>query len=318
MLFLKRFYPIFIFFILFLILLWCIVYFLNSGSIKLNEEAKFSVIITIFIFGSGLFAQALGEKIKQYNKDKQLKRVIIHNLHTISEGLQFQIKNFNSIIKGLESTQSDKALLFSYAELDYFEINNVRSEDLYRVFIDFQKGKEEDKIDNLENLRKQIRFIESSRNDFIIAYEKLFNEIRNIGNKVIDTMKELGEFHDQEATKLENKEVDINNDQWFLDFSNLYGEAILALRTNNNSYTDFNKIETSIIPSFSEFFQDNIKDLRTPKVASIFNKAITFTFQRKDTIGSLVKSINFYSKKYQEAKKLIESTINIYEDKENK
>ncbi|MGE5436286.1 MAG: hypothetical protein ACM3O3_03590 [Syntrophothermus sp.] len=307
---LKRFISTIIYIILFILLLAGINYSVDRGYIaKVNAEAKFSCIITIFVFGLGLLVQSFGQKIKQFNKDKQLKRVIMHNLQTNVKGLDLQLNNFSSVLMALKSPRPDGALLYSYAELDYFEINNFNSEDLYRIFIDYSKGNEKDNIDNLENLRKQIRFIESSKNDFLGIYEKLFTSIRDDGNSALDGIRELGRFHDYEATRLENQEKDINEDIWFINFSNLLGQAYLVLRTNDESITDFNQLEEQIIPSFTEFFKNNIKDLRTPIVDSFFNKTITYTFQRKDTIKNLINLVDFYSQKYQEAKDFIESAL---------
>ncbi len=169
----------------------------------------------------------------------------------------------------------------------------------------------------LENLRKQIRFIENSKSIILSDFENLYNSFRESENIVIDGMKELGEFHDSEATRLVYRKIDINNDTWFIGFSNLMGEAHLSLRTKDDSVTDFYKLEIKIVPTFIEFFKNNIKDPRTPIVASIFNKTITSIFQRKETIKNLIKIVNFYVSKYQEARQLIILTIGFYLGKSN-
>jgi len=144
----KQFSLIVLYFILFIFLLWAITCFWGIDKVdNVDGSARFAAIIAIFVFGFGLFIKTIEDKIKQIKKDKQLKRVIIHNLQSIANGLKLQIDNFQTVIKTLKSAQPNNALIYSFAELDYFEINNFDSEDLYRIFIDNFKGEENEKID---------------------------------------------------------------------------------------------------------------------------------------------------------------------------
>ena len=302
--------------IIFIGIIWVFVCFWGIAKIeKVTTDSIFTALITISIFGGGLFIKTIEEKLKQLKKENQLKKVFICNLNTIRDGLKLQTKDFANAVDILKSSNPDEFMISSYAELDYFEINKISSEDLFKVFIDNLKGDQNEKIIALENLRKQLRFIESSQERIFLDFEKLYNSFRKNGNEVINSMKELGEYFDKEATRLLNSGVNVDNDSWFIKFSDILGEAHSVLRTSDNTKTDFQKLEEQIIPKFLNFAKSNMQDTRTPTVTSIFNKSITSTFERKDTIKSLINALEIYNTKYKDALKLIEDTLKIYDKK---
>jgi hypothetical protein len=301
-------------FLIFIALLWILICVWGISKIdNVNADSIFTAFITFFIFGIGFFVKTLEERLKQLKKENQLKRVFICNLITIIDGLKLQIADFKKAIEKLKSSNPDDVIISSYAELDYFEINKISSEDLFKVFIDNLKGDESGKIKRLENLRKQLRFIENSQKYIFNDFEKLYNSFRKNGNQAIDGMKELGEYFDKEATRLLTSKVDVDNDAWFIQFSEILGEAHSVLRTSDVTVTDFTKLEVHIIPKFITFAKNNMEDPRTPTVTSIFNKTITSVFERKDTIRSLFNMLELYNNKYKDALTLIESTLLIYD-----
>lgn len=303
-------------FIIFLIMLWILICLWGISKIdNVNSESIFTALITIFVFGSGLFIKSLEDKLKQLKKENQLKRVFICNLNTIIDGLKLQIDDFSKAIEILKSSRTDDVKISSYTELDYFEINKISSEDLFRVFIDNLKSNENDKIITLENLRKQLRFIENSQKYIFSDFEKLYNSFRKNGNDALSSIQVLGEFFDKEATRLLNSKVCVDNDSWFIQFSEILRDAHSVLRTSDVTITDFKKLEEQIIPKFMNFSKNNMEDPRTPTVTSIFNKTITSTFERKDTIQSLIEVLEIYNKKYKDALKLIEITLLVYDKK---
>ena len=241
-------------FIVFIIILRLLICFWGINKIEnINGEAIFAALVTIFVFGSGLFAKTIEDKLKQLKKDNQLKRVFNSNLRTIAEGLKLQIDDYSKAIRTLKSSSPDNVMVSSFAELGYFEINNIDSKDLYRVFIDNLKGDENGKINTLENLRKQLRFIENSEKNIFSNFEKLYDSFHNSSNKVIDGMKELGEYFDKEATRLSNSGGDINDDNWFVIFSVILDSAHSVFRTSDDTSTDYKKLEETIIPEFQRF-----------------------------------------------------------------
>ncbi len=297
-------------------MLWILIYFWGISKIEsVNSDSIFTALITIFIFGSGFFIKTIENKLKQLKKENQLKRVFICNLNTIVDGLKLQIDDFSKAIEILTSSRPDDVKISTYAELGYFEINKISSEDLFIIFIDNLKGNENDKIITLENLRKQLRFIENSQEYIFSDFEKLYNSFRKNGNDAIDGMKELGEYFDKETTRLLNSKVDVYNDSWLIQFSKILGDAYSVLRTSDVTITDFNKLEEQIIPKFMNFAKNNMEDPRTPTVTSIFNKIITSTFERKDTIKSLIEFLEIYNKKYKDTLKLIDETLAVYDKK---
>lgn len=301
-------------FLIFIALLWILICFWGINKIEnVNDDSIFTAFITFFIFGIGFFVKTLEDRLKQLKKENQLKRVFICNLITIIDGLKLQIDDFEKTMKKLKSANPDDVIISFYAELDYFEINKISSEDLFKVFIDNRRGDEREKIKRLENLRKQLRFIENSQGYIFNAIEKLYNSFRKNGNEAIDGMKELGEYFDKEATRLLNSKVDVDRDSWFIQFSEILGEAHSVLRTSDVTVTDFTKLEEKIIPKFMTFAKNNMEDPRTPPVASIFNKTITSTFERKDTIKNLINMLELYNNKYKDALALIQSTLLIYD-----
>ncbi|MGA9291226.1 MAG: hypothetical protein WBV81_01455, partial [Ignavibacteriaceae bacterium] len=156
--FFKRFFVIVINSIAFLLFLLGLIYFVGINKIEnVKVETIFTAIVTIFVFGVGLFVKIIEDKLRQRKKDIQLRKIFVINLRTINDGLKLQIENCKNVIKTLKSSDSENVMFSSYTELDYFEINNLTSEDLYRIFIDYFKGEENKKIDTLENLRKQLR-----------------------------------------------------------------------------------------------------------------------------------------------------------------
>jgi hypothetical protein len=303
-----------IYFVLFIAVLFII--FCLFGPIKIqntDRSAIFTAIVTIFVFGAGLFAKSIGENIEKINKDTQLKRVFISNLKIILEGLKLQINNYTNAIKILKLSSTENIMISSYAELDYFEINKITSEDLYRIFIDNIRGDENAKINNLENLRKQLRYLESSRKNYNDNFEKIFVSIRKESNQVIDAFSELGEYFDREATRLSNIPDELKNDNWFHEFAQLYENAFAFIKISNETYTNFEELEVKIIPQYMNFVKSHIEDKRTPDVTQIFGKITKSIFQRKDTINNLIEFVSFRIQKYGEAQKIIESAITTYE-----
>ncbi len=314
--FFKRFFVIVINSIAFLLFLLGLIYFVGINKIEnVKVETIFTAIVTIFVFGVGLFVKIIEDKLRQRKKDIQLRKIFVINLRTINDGLKLQIENCKNVIKTLKSSDSENVMFSSYTELDYFEINNLTSEDLYRIFIDYFKGEENKKIDTLENLRKQLRFIENSKQNFINGFENLYKSERIYADEVIKAMKELGEYFNNEATTLLNSKSEPEKDKWFMHFSTVLFKSQPMLKTSDESFTDFERLEKDIIPLIFEFEQEHMKDKRTPIVTSIFNKAITAIFQRKDTLNNLIDLVKFYKKKYEEAQKVIGSTIDIYNKK---
>lgn len=311
---LKRFLPIIIYSILFYLILWLLIINLGIDSIQSSDRgAIISAIVAIFVFGSGLLAQMIGNKIKQFQKDRQLKRVSITNLKTISEGLKLQLNNFSKIIETLKSPSPESILLSSYAELEYFEINKISSEDLYRIFIDYQKGDEKEKINTLESLRKELRFIEYSRELILIGFEKLYNSFQEYSNTVIDGVVALGEFFDKEATNLLHNQIKLDTDKWFVYFTNLWREARSALKTSDDTFTNYEKLELEIIPRFFDFARDFMSDPRTPVVTAAFSKANTAIYQRRDVLNKLINLVEFYSEKYNSSKRIIDKSLSKYD-----
>ena len=298
----KRYLSIIFNFIFFVLILLGIIYIIGINKIEqINGETFFTAIVTIFVFGVGLFAKIIEDKIQQNKKDIQLKKIFIVNLKTISYGLRIQIGNCKEVIKTLESTNPENIMFSSYTELDYFEINNLASEDLYRIFIDNIKGNENKNISTLEDLRKQLRFIENSKDNFIKSFENLYKLFIGYADETIKGMKKLGAFFDKEATILLSNNIDIEEDKWFFNFSKVLYLVQPTLKTSDNSFTDYEKLEREIIPEFLKFEQSQMKDLRTPIVTSIFNEIITPIFQRKDALKSLVNLLKFYRDKYSVA-----------------
>ena len=303
-------------FIIFSSIIWALVRFLGINKIeKVTSDSIFTALITISIFGVGFFVKIIEDKLKRLKKENQLKRVFIWNLKTIREGLKLQTKDFANAVKILKSSNPDDVTISSYSNLDYFEINKFSSEDLFNVFVDNLSGDEDAKIITIENLRKQLRFIENSQERIFSDFEKLYNAFRRNGNDAINGMKELGDYFDKEATRLLASKVNIDDDSWFINFSEILGETHSVLRTSDVTITDFQKLEDFIIPRFLVFAKNNMEDPRTPTVTSIFNKTITSTFERKDTIKNLITVLDIYDNKYNDALKLIEDTLTIYDKK---
>ena len=310
----KRFWSYLFSIVLFLlIMLFLVDFFGINNYTNSDRSALISAIVAVFVFGAGLISQMVGNKIKQMQKDKQLKRVFLENLKTILEGLKLQIDNYKEIINTLKSPSPENVMLSSFAELDYFEINNIPAADLFRIFIDFQKGKEKDKIKTLENLRKQLRFIENSRNMINTGFEKLYDSVHNHSEKALDGIVELGQFFDKEATRLFHTKADIESDHWFKSFAELWGETKSLLKISDDTFTDYEKLEKETLPKYIEFARDNMEDPRTPIISTAFSKANSATYQRKDTIRNLIKFVEYHLVKYNEAKSLIEKTILVYE-----
>lgn len=311
---LKRFLSTIIYLILFVTLIWIIVCFFGINKVdNTDREAIISAIVALFVFGAGLLAQMFGNKISQYKKDLQLKRIFIVNLRTILEGLKLQTENYIEVIKTIKSHTPENVMLSSYAELDYLEINNFASEDLFRVFIDYLKGDEKSKIATLENVRKQLRFIENSRDMITSGFEKLYDAIHIHSNNVLDGISDLGKFFDEEATRLFHTNADINSDHWFKGFAELWGKTTTLLKISDETFTDYEKLGSEIIPKFFEFAKDNMKDPRTPLISAAVSKANIAIYQRKDTIINLIKFVDFHLTKYNEAKNTIEKTILAYD-----
>lgn len=290
-----------------------VVHYFDINRIENSDrEALITSLVTIFVFGTGLFAQVIGNKLKQLEKDKQLKRIFIANLNTVKEGLKLQIDNFNQIINKLRSPDPLAVRFSSFAELDYFEVNQIASEDLYRIFIDYQKGDENDKIVMLENLRKELRFIENSKETMLSGFDKLYTSIREYSENVISGTIELGIFFDKELTRLLHSKKNIEEDEWFIAFSDLWRETSSALKISEDTFTNYEKLEKEIFPKFIEFSRNNMNDPRTPMITSCFSKADNAIYQRKHTIRNLVENVGFYLSKYEEAKNIIEDSIDIY------
>jgi len=310
---LKRFRSTIIYLILFIIIIWFLVCYFRIYTIADSDrEAIISAIVAIFVFGAGLLAQIVGDKIKQMQKDKQLKRIVIENLKTILDGLKLQNDNYKQIIDTLKSPSPENVMLSSYAELDYFETNQISSEDLNRVLIDFLKGDENIKIKTLGNLKKELRFIENSGDVIISGFEKLYTSIREYSDNVITGIVEIGAFFDKEATRLLHNEVNIEADRWFIDFSDLWGIAKSSLKISDDTFTNYEKLELEIIPKFFDFAKDNMEDPRTPMITAAFTKANSSIYQRKGTIKNLVKYVEFYLAKYEEAKTTVEKALELY------
>lgn len=312
--FLKRLLSSIIFLILFIILIVFLFWFFGINNIENSDrQALISAIVTIFVFGAGLIVRMIGNKIKQLQKDKQLKRIFIQNLKTILKGLKFQIDNYTQVIEILKSPTPEDAMISSYAELEYFEINRIGSEDLFRIFIDYQKGNKEHKIDILENLRKELRFIEYSKDIIITDFKNLYSSIREYSDTVITGIIELGMFFDKEATRLLHNNVEMETDGWFVSFTNLWSEIRSASKISEDTYMNYEKLEMEIIPKFFDFARDNIKEPRTPIVTAAFSKANSAIFQRKGTIKNLINFMKFYTTKYEETKDIIEKSLDEYE-----
>lgn len=311
----KQFLVVIINFVIFLLILFGLVYFIGINKIEnIKMESIFAAIVTIFVFGVGLFVKIIEDKLKQRKKDIQLKKIFNVNLRNINYGLKLQIDFCKNVVKTLNSPNSENIKFSSYTELDYFEINNLSSEDLYRIFIDNLKGDEDKKIETLENLRKHLRFIENSKDNLITNFEKLYKSTLNYADEVVKGMKDLGEFFNNEATSLLNSKSGPEKDEWFMHFSTVLLKIQFLLKTSDDTFTDFEKIEKEIIPIILEFEQEHMEDKRTPIVTSIFNEGITAIFQRKDALRSLIDLVTFYKEKYKEAQKVIESTLVIYDN----
>jgi hypothetical protein len=314
----KRFISTIIYVVLLVLLIKTLIYF--SGEFKIKDsdrQAIFAATVAIGVFLAGLFANSISNKLKQMQKDKLLKKVFVVNLKTIIKGLMLQIDDFKSAIIALKSTSPDNAKISSYAELDYFEVNKIPSEDLYRIFIVYlpQWKSEDKKIICLENLRTHLRFIEISRELIYKSYQSLYDSFHESSNLVISGMAELSEFYNKEATNLFIENRKLEEDTWFFEFFQLYEEALGAYKTTVEDRTDFEKLETIILPKFATFSRSHIEDRRTPTISSIYMKIMAHTVLRKEMIINMISLLEFYLTRYQESLKIVESSIIVYSNK---
>ncbi|MFZ0455495.1 MAG: hypothetical protein WAM24_17250, partial [Ignavibacteriaceae bacterium] len=101
--FFKRFFVIVINSIAFLLFLLGLIYFVGINKIEnVKVETIFTAIVTIFVFGVGLFVKIIEDKLRQRKKDIQLRKIFVINLRTINDGLKLQIENCKNVIKTLK------------------------------------------------------------------------------------------------------------------------------------------------------------------------------------------------------------------------
>ncbi|MFT6836443.1 MAG: hypothetical protein ACJA0H_002493 [Francisellaceae bacterium] len=179
--------------------------------------ALISGLIAIWVFKRGLKEQKKQEQASRIAKHNELENYLFHVIGFMRPTMIQQVNEIGWTSQALKDFGNRNLSINTVSALSTDEVNGIKSEDLYRIFVTNREGDTKDKAADILNLRSCFRYIDQQKESYIEFNQTLFSRLDEFRNLWNENLKHLLDLYNQFALQAKQNNINPGTDT-FLDF----------------------------------------------------------------------------------------------------
>jgi len=219
-------------------------------STEIAFQTLVPVVITLFVFTTGLIISWWREKNKEKHNNKLILEYVTSQIKVLLESIPKQIQSIEEFISVLQKERVVDVEFESHVDLTTKSIRYIRPDELFKSIVIQGRRADGSKIRTFNSLIKQLDLIDGINSSMIGSFQYFVENKRRYESIWNESISLIGDMHDSWITKLLIQGNDPTDDPFLNSFVRIYRDW-----SKKENYRD-------IYVAFEQLIDELIKESR--------------------------------------------------------